>query len=261
MAVYDLEEQEKIEDLKAWWAQYGKYVSAVVTAIAIVVIGVQGWRWYQRTQAEQALTNGAKVILLVDLDPGSGKSIISLAHSRGAKVIGVWGWRWYQRTQAEQASVLYQAVSDAARAQDVAKAKDPATQIVQRYAGTAYAPRAALLYAKLLYDKDDKAGAKQQLQWVVDHAGEDELKAIARFRLAQALLDEKNYDEALKTIDVRTDDAFVAIYADLRGDILASAGKKAEARAAYQIALAKMDPKSQYRPYVQVKLDSLGGAQ
>ncbi len=69
-------------------------------------------------------------------------------------------------------------------------------------------------------------GAKQQLQWVVDHAGEDELKAIARFRLAQALLDEKNYDEALKTIDVKTDDAFVAIYADLRGDILASAGKK-----------------------------------
>jgi len=148
MAVYDLEEQEKIEDLKAWWAQYGKYVSIVVTAIAIVVIGVQGWRWYQRTQSEQA-------------------------------------------------SVLYQAVSDAARAQDVAKAKDPATQIVQRYAGTAYAPRAALLYAKLLYDKDDRAGAKQQLQWVVDHAGEDELKAIARFRLAQALLDEKNYDEAL----------------------------------------------------------------
>jgi predicted negative regulator of RcsB-dependent stress response len=37
MAVYDLEEQEKIEDLKAWWAQYGKYVSAVVTGIAIVV--------------------------------------------------------------------------------------------------------------------------------------------------------------------------------------------------------------------------------
>ena len=212
MAVYDLEEQEKIEDLKAWWAQYGKYVSAVVTAIAIVVIGVQGWRWYQRTQAEQA-------------------------------------------------SVLYQAVSDAARVQDLTKAKDPATQIVQRYAGTAYAPRAALLYAKLLYDKDDRAGAKQQLQWVIDHAGEEELKAIARFRLAQALLDEKNYDEALKAIDVKTDDAFAAIYADLRGDILVSAGKKAEARAAYQVALAKIDPKSQYRPYVQVKLDSLGGAQ
>ena len=212
MAVYDLEEQEKIEDLKAWWAQYGKYVSAVVTAIAIVVIGVQGWRWYQRTQAEQA-------------------------------------------------SVLYQAVSDAARAQDLVKAKDPATQSAQRYAGTAYAPRAALLYAKLLYDKDDRSGAKRELQWVVDHAGEDELKAIARFRLAQVLLDEKNYDDALKTIDVKIDDAFTAMYADLRGDILASAGKKPEARAAYQVALAKIDPKSPYRPYLQVKVDSLGGVQ
>ncbi|MGH8851003.1 MAG: YfgM family protein, partial [Casimicrobiaceae bacterium] len=211
MAVYDLEEQEKIEDLKAWWNQYGKYVSAAVTAVAIVVIGVQGWRWYQRSQAEQA-------------------------------------------------SVLYQAVSDAVRAEDPAKAKDPATQIVQRYAGTAYAPRAALLYAKLLYDKDDRAGAKRELQWVIDHAGEDELKAIARFRLAEALLDEKNYDEALKTIDVRTDDAFAAIYADLRGDILAAAGKNAEARTAYAVALAKIDPKSPYRPYVQVKLDALGGA-
>src|SRR5690349_24868970 len=210
MAVYDLEEQEKIEDLKAWWAQYGKYVSAVVTAIAIVVIGVQGWRWYQRTQAEQA-------------------------------------------------SVLYQAVSDAARAQDVAKAKDPATQIVQRYAGTAYAPRAALLYAKLLYDKDDRAGAKQQLQWVIDHAGEDELKAIARFRLAQVLLDEKQYDEALKMLDAKTDDAFAAIYADLRGDILAAAGKNADARAAYQTAIAKLDSKSGYRGFVQAKLDALGG--
>src|SRR5205085_8892871 len=47
----------------------------------------QGDPGTQRTQAEQALTNGAKVILLVDLDPGSGKSIISLAHARGAKVI------------------------------------------------------------------------------------------------------------------------------------------------------------------------------
>jgi predicted negative regulator of RcsB-dependent stress response len=212
MAVYDLEEQEKIEDLKAWWAQYGKYVSAAVTAVAIVVIGAQGWRWYQRTQAEQA-------------------------------------------------SVLYQAVSDAARAQDLTKAKDPAAQIEQRYGGTAYAPRAALLYAKLLYDKDDRAGAKRELQWVIDHAGEEELKAVARFRLAQVLLDEKNYDEALKTIDVKIDDAFAALYADLRGDILASAGKKPEARAAYQVALAKIDPKSPYRPYVQVKLDSLGGAQ
>ncbi len=212
MAVYDLEEQEKIDDLKAWWQQYGKYVTAAVTAVAIVVIGVQGWRWYQRTQAEQA-------------------------------------------------SVLYQAVSQAARDKDLAKAKDPATQIMDRFGGTAYAPRAALLYAKLLYDSGDKALARAQLQWVIEHAGEDELKTVARFRLAQAMLDDKQYDDALRTLDAKTDEAFAGLYADLRGDILAESGKDADARAAYQAALAKIDPKSAYRAFVQVKLDALGGPQ
>jgi predicted negative regulator of RcsB-dependent stress response len=211
MAVYDLEEQEKLDDLKAWWEQNSKYVSAAVVAVALVVIGVQGWRWYQRTQAEQA-------------------------------------------------SVLYTAVSQAARANDVSKAKEPASQIVDRYARTAYAPRAALLYAKMLYDSGDKAGARGQLQWVVDHASADELKAIARFRLAQALLDEKQYDDALKTLDVKTDDALAGLFADLKGDILAAAGKSAEAKSAYETALAKIDPKSPYRAFVQVKFDALGGA-
>ena len=211
MAVYDLEEQEKLDDLKAWWEQNSKYVSAAVVVVALVVIGVQGWRWYQRTQAEQA-------------------------------------------------SVLYQAVSQAAKANDASKAKEPASQIVDRYARTAYAPRAALLYAKMLYDSGDKAGARAQLQWVVDHASGDELKAIARFRLAQAMLDEKQYDDALKTLDVKTDDAFAGLFADLKGDILAAAGKSAEAKSAYETALAKIDPKSPYRAFVQVKFDALGGA-
>ena len=210
MAVYDLEEQEKIDDLKAWWTQYGKYVTAAVTTVAVVVIGVQGWRWYQANQAEKA---------------GS----------------------------------LYQAVSQAARANDAAKAKEPATQIEDQYGGTAYAPRAALLYAHLLYDAGDKTGAKAQLQWAIDHSSGDELKAVARFRLAQALLDEKAYDEALRAIDVKTDESFAPIYADLKGDILGAAGKATEAREAYQTAFAKLDPKSPYRAYVQAKLDALGG--
>ena len=45
---------------------------------------------------------------------------------------------------------------------------------------------------------------------------------MARFRLAQILLDENAYDEALRAIDVKTDEGFAAIYADLKGDILAT---------------------------------------
>lgn len=210
MPVYDLEEQEKIDDLKAWWATYGKYVSAAVVALAVVIVSVQGWRWYKGTQAEKA-------------------------------------------------SVLYQAVSQAARGNDLAKAKDPATELVERFGGSTYAPRAVLLYAKLLYDADDNAGAKKQLQWVIDNAGEDELLAVARFRMAQVLLDDKQYDEALRTLDAKTDPAFAGIYADLRGDVLAAAGKISAARAAYQVALAKLDAKSGYRAFLQAKLDAFGG--
>ncbi len=54
-------------------------------------------------------------------------------------------------------------------------------------------------------------------------------------------------------------DAFKGLFADLRGDALVAAGRAAEARAAYQEALAALDPKSPYRSYVQVKLDTVGG--
>jgi predicted negative regulator of RcsB-dependent stress response len=210
MAVYDLEEQDQLEDLKAWWAQWGNYVAAVVIAISLAVVGVQGWRWWQHNKAEQA-------------------------------------------------SMLYSTVSTAARANDLPRAKDAMTQLADKYSGTAYAPRAAMVFARMLFDSGDKAGTKTQLQWVIDQSGEDELKQIARYRLAEVQFDEKQYDDALRTLDARHDDAFGGLYADLRGDILAAAKRVDEARIAYQNALAKLDTKSQYRNYVEVKLNALGG--
>ena len=41
----------------------------------------------QQTQAEQAITDGATVILMVNLDSGSAAAIIDNAHSKGVKVI------------------------------------------------------------------------------------------------------------------------------------------------------------------------------
>jgi predicted negative regulator of RcsB-dependent stress response len=54
MATYDLEEQEQIAEIKAWWKQYGNLVTGIVTAASIGVIAWQGWNWYQRGQAAQA---------------------------------------------------------------------------------------------------------------------------------------------------------------------------------------------------------------
>ena len=210
MAVYDLEEQDQLEDLKAWWAQWGIYVTSVLLAVSMGVVGVQGWRWWKHNQAEQA-------------------------------------------------SVLYAAVSAAARANDLGKAKDAMTGLADKFGGTGYAPRGGLIVARMLFDNGDKVGAKAQLQWIIDKSDEDNLKQIARYRLAGVQFDDKQYDDALRTLDAKHDEPFAGLYADLRGDILAAAGKPAEARLAYQTAVAKLDAKSPYHSYVQVKLDAMGG--
>jgi D-xylose transport system substrate-binding protein len=72
------------------WEQFDrKYLDQALTAAGVshTIVNAQGDPTTQRTQAEQAITNGAKVILLVDLDPGSGAAIIALAHQHGVKVI------------------------------------------------------------------------------------------------------------------------------------------------------------------------------
>src|SRR3989442_13191080 len=50
----DLEEQEQVAELKAWWTQHGNLLLAVVIAAAVAVVGWQGWRWYEHSQAAQA---------------------------------------------------------------------------------------------------------------------------------------------------------------------------------------------------------------
>src|SRR3989442_12404427 len=50
----DLEEQEQVAELRAWWTQHGNRILAVVIAVAVAVVGWQGWRWDQHSQAAQA---------------------------------------------------------------------------------------------------------------------------------------------------------------------------------------------------------------
>jgi D-xylose transport system substrate-binding protein len=51
------------------------------------IVNAEGDKSTQQQQAEQAITNGAKVILLVNLDSGSGAAIAANAKSQGVKVI------------------------------------------------------------------------------------------------------------------------------------------------------------------------------
>lgn len=208
--MYDLEEQEKVDALKAWWKQNGKTV-IVAVAVGVAVAG------------------------------------------------GIQGWRQYQKTQAAKAATLYQGLQEAAMARDVKKVRDAAGQLMEKYSGTPYAARAALITASANAQGGDAKSATAQLQWVVDHARESQLQDVARLRLAGLLLGEKKFDAALKLLDAKHDPAFDGLYSDLRGDVLVAESKNDDARKAYQVALEKLDQKGDYRNVVQMKLDALGG--
>ena len=51
---YDLEEQEQLATMKAWWAQYGNLLTWLLIAAFAVYAGWSGWNFYQRNQSMQA---------------------------------------------------------------------------------------------------------------------------------------------------------------------------------------------------------------
>ena len=170
------------------------------------------------------------------------------------------GWNYYQRTQAIQASQLYEELQKSLEAKDQVKVQRVATDMQDKFGGTAYAQMSALAAAKAAFDAGDLATAKKQLQWAIDNGQDEEYKAIAKLRLAGILLDEKAYDQALKLLSGDFPAAFSGAVEDRKGDILMAQEKPAEARQAYQAALEKTDQRSPGRQLIQLKLDAIGGA-
>lgn len=186
----------------------------------------------------------------------------------GNKVIGVVtavllalaaykGWNYYQHAQAVKASAKYEALTQL-DAKDLKGMRTLVGELMDGYAGTPYAGRAALIAAKANYAANDAKSARAQLEWAMNNAREDAVRAIAQLQLAGLQYEEKQYDAALKTLEQKHDAAFDGLYADLKGDVLAAQGKKAEARTAYALALTKLDAAGRYHRYTQYKLDSLG---
>lgn len=206
---YDLDEQEKIDSLKAFWQKYGNLIT-----------------W----------------VLIIALGSYAGYNF----------------WKQSQRSKAVEASALYDELSKQVAARDLPKVLRIAGDVQKRYESSIYAQMSGLAAAKTAFEADDLKVAKTQLQWVVDH-GNDEFKAVARLRLSGVLLDEKAYDQALKTLDGEFLPQFAGAVADRKGDILVAQNKIADARKAYETALKAMDEKNPGRQLVQLKLEAIGG--
>lgn len=176
-------------------------------------------------------------------------------------VIGWQGWNWYQRSQAAQASAIYGVLEQAVAVRDAQRVKAAAGELAEKFGGTSYAALGALVAARQSFDAGDLKTARAQLTWAADN-GKDEIRDLARLRLAAVLLDEKAYEDALKQLDSAHAAAFAARFLELKGDVLAAQGKKAEARTAYKAALDKGELRAGQggtgRELLRQKLDSLG---
>jgi predicted negative regulator of RcsB-dependent stress response len=51
---YDLQEQEQVDALKAWWKDNSGRVNAVAAAVLAGVLAYQGWNWYSQRAATEA---------------------------------------------------------------------------------------------------------------------------------------------------------------------------------------------------------------
>ncbi len=214
MAAYDLEEQERIDALKDWWAKWGIWVYVGIGAFLVGVLSVQGWRYYQKSQGEQA-----EVLF---------KSV-------------------------------KQTAQEAAASKESKKLSEAASAIAEKFPSAFYSSEAQLMAAKASFDTGEFATAKKHLQWVVDK-GPAVHRGVARIRLASVLLEEKQFEEALKVLDQVKDEAFASMASDLRGDVLSVQGRRDEARAAYQVAVEKASDRSPMKALSQAKLDSAGGS-
>jgi predicted negative regulator of RcsB-dependent stress response len=207
----NLEEQEQVAELKAWWTRYGGLLSMALVAAALAIGGMQ---W----------------------------------------------WRYYQRSQSAQASVLYESLAKGVESGDAKLVREANGALAERYPRTLYASLGALSAARYYFDHSDSKNARAQLQWVLEHAASDDLRDLARLRLAAVLLDDKALDEALKLLDEKHGEAYTGQYAALKGDVLVAKKQIAEAKAAYRVAIERSGRSDgAFRESVRLRLDALGG--
>jgi len=173
---------------------------------------------------------------------------------------GYQGWLKWRSNRDDDAAAMYRPVAAAAKEKDAKKTADAAALLIDKHPGSFVASEAALILAKNAFDAGNLAEAQKRLEWVMAH-GVEEHRGVARLRLAAVLLEQKKYDEALKTLDANTDEGFAALVADQRGDIMLAQGRLAEARAAYKSAVDRAAPRNPVKQIAQTKLDALGGAQ
>ncbi len=200
-------DEERVEDLKRLWQQYGTYL---IAGLVVLIAGVFGTR----------------------------------------------AWFDHQQARAEQASFHYQQLIQYAERSQHGEAIAQGRQLLDDFAGTAYAALGAQVMARVEVERGDADSARAHLQWSLANARLAEVRDLARLGLARLQFDANEHDAALTTLRSRENASFSALFDELRGDIHASRGETELAREAYAAALDQSTAQGS-RELLQVKYDNL----
>lgn len=182
---------------------------------------------------------------------------LSIALGAGIGLGAIFGWRaWtqYQETVARQASGAFEqllAVADTDDEAGLARSE----QVREEFPATIYATLAALAEARIRARSGDLAAARDALEQAIAASPDPGITRIATLRLARILIAEGDLEGAADVVaghDQGT--AFSGAFAVLRGEIAEARGRTADARVAYEQALAAGAPNPNQ---VRVRLGNL----
>jgi predicted negative regulator of RcsB-dependent stress response len=202
----DLEEQEQLAELKAWWKQHGNLIVLAIVAAAVAFSAWQGWRWYQASQAAQgaavyeslvraAQTNDAKA-----LRDASGTLIESYPRTHYASMGALVAARFhFDRNDLKSAKTQLQWVVDKSPAEDFRdvarlrlaailldeKAHDEALKLLEAKHGAAYESQYAALRGDVLVAKNQPAEARAAYKLALEKAIKEQgaFRETVRMRL------------------------------------------------------------------------------
>lgn len=186
----------------------------------------------------------------------NGRSVVAGVVIGVGTLVGWKGWGVYQEQQAIEASDLYNNMRSAILAQDLDSIVIQAQELKDNYASTPYASWGALLLAKASEAKDDMTGALENLRWASENAKQETVKSLAKLRLARVYIATAEYAKAEELLDQSFPEAYTSLYQELLGDLYAQRGNYAQARKAYDAAIAAAEAAD--IEFLIMKRDNLG---
>jgi predicted negative regulator of RcsB-dependent stress response len=202
----DLEEQEQVAELKAWWKQHGNLIVATILAAALAFAGWQGWRWYQASQSSQAaahfdsLARAAQAGDAKALRDAAGTLIESYPRTMYASMAALVAARFhFDRNDLKAAKAQLEWVIERSPADDFKdiarlrlaailldeKAYDEALKLLDAKHAPAYDSQYAALRGDVLVAKNQPGEARAAYQLALEKAAKDQgaFRESVRMRL------------------------------------------------------------------------------